>query len=417
MQYKSETIGLVTKKNNAYRPQIIGFFMILWLTFFHSIAWGAGSINISMPDSVMVGSTVHLTGTIDDNGPVVDTSLGITITDPANSVYLVNETKSKSDGTFSFDFSLPASVQPGAWQAAVSGGGATASKSFTVTGANCQFSVAPLVAKPNQTVSFNGKMPQGNVAVGITVTAPNSVIAFTDQTNTTGDGSFSFSYTIPESAALGIWNAAAAGGGNSSHAVFKVTTNDALTTIVISGSIPDLSVNGDGYDLSQLMVNGYDQNNNPIDLSGLPVTWQISPGTSEASLNGNMLTPGAVTGAGTVTATIGTITSQLLSFKVLEGCFIATAAYGSYLDPHVRVLRDFRDQCLLSFGLGRQLVSFYYNNSPPLAAYIAHHETMRTVSRWFLTPIVFAVEQWKAVLICLLIACVYCWQAKKLVSN
>ena len=32
----------------------------------------------------------------------------------------------------------------------------------------------------------------------------------------------------------------------------------------------------------------------------------------------------------------------------IEGCFLATAAYGSYLDPHVEALRYFRDHYLVT---------------------------------------------------------------------
>ncbi|MEQ6340265.1 MAG: hypothetical protein M3A44_01095 [Gammaproteobacteria bacterium] len=73
-------------------------------------------------------------------------------------------------------------------------------------------------------------------------------------------------------------------------------------------------------------------------------------------------------------------------------CFIATAAYGSFLDPHVQVLRDFRDKYLLTNALGRDFVAWYYRNSPPLAAFIAKHEGLKMAARAVLTPVVYAVK-------------------------
>lgn len=75
-----------------------------------------------------------------------------------------------------------------------------------------------------------------------------------------------------------------------------------------------------------------------------------------------------------------------------KGCFIATAAYGSYLDPHVKVLRDFRDNVLLKTGAGTAFVEFYYKTSPPIADFISEHKALRTVTRWTLTPVVYAVK-------------------------
>ncbi len=73
------------------------------------------------------------------------------------------------------------------------------------------------------------------------------------------------------------------------------------------------------------------------------------------------------------------------------GCFIATAAYGSYLDPHVAVLRDFRDRYLLTNAPGKAFVAFYYHHAPPIADFLRMHDLARTVVRWGLTPVITAV--------------------------
>jgi YVTN family beta-propeller protein len=43
-----------------------------------------------------------------------------------------------------------------------------------------------------------------------------------------------------------------------------------------------------------------------------------------------------------------------------SGCFIATAAYSSPMEPKVRLLRDFRDRFLLTTGKGKAFVHLYY---------------------------------------------------------
>ncbi len=67
-------------------------------------------------------------------------------------------------------------------------------------------------------------------------------------------------------------------------------------------------------------------------------------------------------------------------------------AYGSGLAPEVVTLREFRDRYLLTNQPGQAFVEWYYRVSPPAAAFIAEHESLKTVVRWGLTPFVYAVK-------------------------
>jgi Zn-dependent metalloprotease len=75
-----------------------------------------------------------------------------------------------------------------------------------------------------------------------------------------------------------------------------------------------------------------------------------------------------------------------------EGCFIATAAYGSSMARDVLVLRQFRDQYLLTNAPGRFFVKYYYRYSPPIANFIAPHPVLRAVIRVLLAPLVEGIK-------------------------
>jgi hypothetical protein len=70
------------------------------------------------------------------------------------------------------------------------------------------------------------------------------------------------------------------------------------------------------------------------------------------------------------------------------GCFIATAAYGSQLHPHLDILRDFRDKYLTTNNLGTELVNLYYKYSPSVANLILRHKILKVPVQINLFPFV-----------------------------
>jgi len=69
-------------------------------------------------------------------------------------------------------------------------------------------------------------------------------------------------------------------------------------------------------------------------------------------------------------------------------CFIATAAYGSPLEPHVKTLRDSRDRFLTTNTVGRFFLNLYDNFLPHFANFIAKYDNLRMIVRMALIPLV-----------------------------
>jgi hypothetical protein len=73
-------------------------------------------------------------------------------------------------------------------------------------------------------------------------------------------------------------------------------------------------------------------------------------------------------------------------------CIIATAAYGSELDPHVQFLRSFRDNFALKTFAGSKFMdvfnAWYYSFSPSVASFISTSEALRAATRAAIYPLI-----------------------------
>lgn len=67
-------------------------------------------------------------------------------------------------------------------------------------------------------------------------------------------------------------------------------------------------------------------------------------------------------------------------------CFVATAAYGSALDPHIDTFRKFRFKVLLRSELGKKLNYAYYNYGPKLSRFIKDRPWAQMTARAILWP-------------------------------
>jgi hypothetical protein len=69
-------------------------------------------------------------------------------------------------------------------------------------------------------------------------------------------------------------------------------------------------------------------------------------------------------------------------------CCTATAAFGTPMAREIGILREFRDEYLLTNALGSALADLYYTASPPISDFITEHPSLKPIVRAGLMPAV-----------------------------
>ena len=233
-------------------------------------------------------------------------------------------------------------------------------------------------------VSLSGNLPPGiilgsNGAFSGSATATGQYSFSVSATDSSQTATSPFSITINPAPSISTASLPAATVGQSYTQTLSINGGTVPITWSVSGGLPAGLV----FDTGKGIISGTPTNAGVFDLS---ITAQDASGAKDTKSLPVTVTGSAVISGGTV----GTASTS--SSKSGGGCFIATAAFGSYLDPHVMVLRHFRDDVLLQSELGSAFVTFYYTHSPPIADFIAQHDTLRMLMRFALTPLIFAVK-------------------------
>lgn len=138
--------------------------------------------------------------------------------------------------------------------------------------------------------------------------------------------------------------------------------------------------------------------------SGTTVTTTTSYASTPSTVLTSTIIPSTTTTTTAQTSpTLTHSTSQTQSTTLVSTttaqqrrCIIATAAYGSEMEPEVQLLRDLRDQKLLPTFAGSQFMQifdrFYYSFSPQVAEVVGSNPAIAEMTRILIAPLISVLK-------------------------
>ena len=217
-----------------------------------------------------------------------------------------------------------------------------------------------------------------------------------------------FAATFAESADLGSGRTPTLGpSAIGSGTLWRILVNSSeYVPIVIFDTLPggvktiqwrtgDLSVPANGSLLIEWSIHLAKGNSTNLACTGGSPLGQCSPQNippemGEASWPGRSLQVRAappIPGERTVSIDVAQKTSA---------CIIATATYGSHMEPQVVYMRSVRDEMIGSSEVGETLVAgwniFYYSWSPPIAHLISSNNVLQKISQVLIIPLVAIIH-------------------------
>ena len=347
---------------------------------------------------VVVGQSHSILGKVTENSLGLG-SVTITLSGASSAT-----TTTASDGSYSFS-----SLSDGGYTITPSLNGYTftpANRSVTIAGADAagqDFSAkrnnkAPTLdsigaksVNEGSTLSFtiNGRDPDGSSVTFSALALPQGA-AFDSATR-------AFSWT-PNYTQAGLYSVTfgVSDGELSSSETVPITVKDVSPIYSILGKVTENGTGLGGVTItlsgsSSVIANTASDGN--YSFSGLSNgSYTITPSLTDYTFtpsNYSLIVSGADVNAQDFSASFNKKASNTGSTgSASGGCFIATAAYGSSLHPHVQVLRLFRDEIMMRTALGRKFVMTYYRVSPYAAEWIQKRGWAKWVVRLMLGPVV-----------------------------
>lgn len=244
----------------------------------------------------------------------------------------------------------------------------SANNAYNIAGYNVYYD------NDNSGEPYANKLDVGNTtmttlaSLGVTPSAPTGL------STTPGDQKLEIS-----------WNAVSEATGyiisyGTSSGTYPNTIDVGNTTSAVIGSL----TNNTTY---YLIVNAYSQPTYYISISAYDVE---IPANESKPVNEAIVTLSQRTQSPDSTE-VSDFPEKTFAFPNLDDedrCFIATAAYGSSMEPQVILLRKFRNRYLLVNPFGKRLVAAYYSLSPPIADYIRQYRWLKPVVRVILLPFI-----------------------------